>query len=127
MDEIEFTLDYLPKRPNEFLKSHGKNWTLIKAEKNTLERLMQCELNGKCPKNPWTKVKLLLVRQSSRCPDYDGLVSSFKYVVDLMVNRFKIFVDDSYWVTGQWEVFWAKAPPKKGKIYVKVLRVKDGE
>ncbi len=68
---------------------------------------------------PLQKCKLTFVRSSSREPDYDGLISSFKMVVDALV-RSGILIDDTYTVTGKWDVSWEKGPPKKGKIFCKV-------
>lgn len=120
MDEIEFTLNYLPKTPNSLLR---QSYWIVKKEKDTIHCLVKANLL-QIPETPWERVKLLLVRQSSSQCDYDGLVSSFKYVVDALV-KCGIMVDDSYVVTGQWECLWQKVKRNQGKIYVKVLNVRE--
>ena len=76
------------------------------------------ELIGKeKPCKPLEKAKLTLIRHSSSEPDYDGLVSSFKYVIDSLVTL-KILVNDKSKNIGVPDYKWQKAPAMKGFITV---------
>ncbi len=68
---------------------------------------------------PLKKAHLTLTRHSSIRPDSDGLVSSFKHVIDGLVDT-KIIVDDDYKTIGMPTYLWEKAPAKKGYITIKV-------
>jgi len=78
---------------------------------------------GKKPKLPLEKVKLILIRFSSRTMDYDGIVGSFKPVVDGLIHA-GIIINDTIKVTGQWDCDWKYAPIRKGKIYICVEEIK---
>lgn len=65
------------------------------------------------------KAKLTLTRYSSKEPDFDGLCSSFKNVIDGLVEA-GVIIDDKMSVIGQPTYAWVKCPPKKGKIKVVV-------
>lgn len=69
------------------------------------------------PPRPLTKAKLTLIRHSSRCPDYDGLVVSFKPVVDAL-KKCGIIADDSMSVIGKPTYEWKKIGVREGKIAV---------
>ncbi len=74
------------------------------------------------PPSPLTKAKLTLVRCSSVPIDFDGLVSSFKHVIDGLVQA-KILIDDNMSVIGQPTYEWIKGSPKLGYITIKVESV----
>lgn len=76
-------------------------------------------LNNK-PKFPLKKVRLILTRFSSSEPDYDGLVISFKHVIDALVEN-EVLVDDSLSVTGKWDCNWLKTSRGKGSIRVEII------
>lgn len=61
------------------------------------------ETNDARPAKPLTSVKLSITRYSHRMLDYDGLVGSLKPVVDALVTC-RILKDDSWNVTGVWDV-----------------------
>ncbi len=79
-------------------------------------------LIGKKPKEPLFEAKLTLVRCSSSEPDFDGLVSSFKYVVDTLKDC-GVIVDDKMRNIGQSSYQWEYAPPKKGMIIVVIEEI----
>lgn len=112
---IEIKIDALPKRINE---GHGSHWTLRYAESKRWLKLIQWKVAGSIPKEPWAKAKLTLIRGTSRCPDYNGLVYSFKVIEDALV-KLKIIKNDTMDVIGQPDYKWEKAPPKKG--YVRIM------
>lgn len=74
---------------------------------------------GKVPKAPLTFAKLTLTRHSSICPDADGLVASFKPVIDGLVKA-GVLIDDNMDVIGMPSYLWKKAPPRAGFITIKV-------
>jgi hypothetical protein len=55
------------------------------------------------PPTPWPRVRITAVRHSPRSLDFDGLVASLKPAVDALV-RCGVMVDDTWQVTGQWDV-----------------------
>lgn len=65
------------------------------------------------------KAHITLTRHSSRCPDYDGLVSSFKRAIDGLVDA-QVIQDDSFHVIGASRYLWVKAPPGKGFVTIKI-------
>ena len=73
----------------------------------------------KKPKKPLIKAKLTLIRATSIRPDFDGLVSGFKHIIDGLVLA-GIIQNDKYenisWPSYDWE----QAPPKHGFIRVTI-------
>ena len=68
---------------------------------------------------PLDRAKLTLVRCSSVEPDYDGLVSSFKVVIDALRHN-HILADDKVQNIGVPTYVWEKASPGKGGVKVVV-------
>lgn len=120
---IEFQIDSLPKRINE---GHGSHWTLRYAESKRWLKLIQLKVAGSIPKEPWAKAKLTLIRGTSRCPDYNGLVYSFKVIEDALV-KLKIIKNDTMDVIGRPDYKWEKAPPKKGYVKIRVERADNSK
>lgn len=111
---LEFELPGLPKTTNSGGRSH---WT-VKAREAKKWKNLVAVLASK-PPTPLTKAKLTLTRCSAVEPDFDGLVSSFKHVVDGLVDA-RVIVNDKQSVIGQPAYLWEKASPGKGKIKVRV-------
>jgi hypothetical protein len=65
---------------------------------------------------------LTLTRGSSVQPDYDGLVSGFKHVIDGLVLA-KVLINDDQETIGIPEYKWVKADPKEGFIRVTVEEI----
>lgn len=118
MEIIEFKIPELPKTANALLR---KNAVFLKRqERLKWNRLVMYATSGQRPKKPFSRAKLFLSRNSFRAPDYDGLVFSFKLVIDsLKANR--IIEDDNMKVIGIPEFFWHYAPKNKGFIYVRII------
>lgn len=114
--ELEFEINDLPKTTNAFKRQH---WIHRHKEAQKWKRAVYSAVNERKPGRSLQSAKLNLVRYSSKCPDSDGLVSSFKHVIDGLVAA-QIIVDDSYANIGMPEYRWEKAPKGKGKIKVKV-------
>lgn len=76
---------------------------------------------GRLPKGgPLKKAQLILTRVSAVSPDSDGLVSSFKWVIDGLV-RAGVLVNDGYGNIGMPEYRWEKGSRGQGKIRVVVI------
>ena len=69
------------------------------------------------PMDPLPKAKIRLVRHSSSRPDYEGLVSTFKPILDGLIEA-KVISNDTFDVIGIPEYTWEKAAAKQGKIEV---------
>lgn len=117
---LEFTIQGLPKVLSN-MKRNG--WRGVWAEKKKWKGLVRdmVILKGG-PKQPLEKAKLTLTRHSSKPCDFDGIVSSFKGVIDGLTEA-GVIVDDNMEVIGQPQFLWAKAPMKQGKITVKIEEV----
>lgn len=114
---LEFTVPGLPKTFNTIAK---KNIIRLKqGEKTKWLNEIYYNTLGKRPKCPLLKAKLTLWRCSSIAPDYDGLVSSFKFVIDALVAC-KIIIDDNMSVIGVPEFHWSYASKNNGFIAIKV-------
>jgi hypothetical protein len=112
---LEFEMLGLPLTMNALLKK--KATRLKKRERTKWLRDVLYATSGKRPTEPLKKARLQLTRYSSRCPDPDGLVASFKFVVDALV-QLRILSDDNYNVIGMPDYRWEKCPPKQGKVHI---------
>lgn len=74
---------------------------------------------GKCPPEPLRLANVCLIRRSSVEPDFEGLVGSFKPILDAL-TRLRIIQDDSVRVIGQPDYQWQRARPTEGMIEVTV-------
>lgn len=113
---LEFEIGGLPKTTNAMNRAkwqtqhaHAKKWYLWVATVAV----------HFVPEIPFKKAKLTLTRCSSKETDFDGLVSSFKAIIDSLV-KLRIIEDDKMSNIGQPEYHWESAPQRKGKIRVKV-------
>lgn len=112
---IEFEIIGLPKMTNGFRRQH---WTHRYKEAKKWKALVY-EQVSLCKSTPIAEPRLTLTRFSTREPDFDGLVSSFKHVIDGLVEAGAI-LDDKVSIIGQPTYLWEKAKPKQGKIKVRV-------
>lgn len=119
---LEFEIEGLPKTINEIGRKH---WAIKAREARFWKTNISIITSGKRPKNCIRKAKLELTRYSTRSPDADGLVSSFKHVIDGLVES-QIICDDSYSIIGMPEYKWEKAPKDKGKIKVIIEEIETG-
>lgn len=87
---LMFSIEDLPLMTNNLLR---KNHWFITKEKNKWYKLVYENVFDNLPKRPMDKANLRLVRHSSSEPDYDGLVSGFKYIIDALVAH-KVLVGD---------------------------------
>lgn len=116
---LRIELDGLPKTTNRLRTiSWRKSHTLAKIWK----RDVWLHSWHKRPKLPLQKAKLILTRCSSTRPDFDGLVSSFKCVIDGLTEA-KVIAGDSHDHIGVPEYSWKVAKQKQGKIIVEVFEI----
>jgi len=117
--KLEFQLDGLPKTRNRI----GARWYQRKAEADKWKTAVAQELaRHTLPSKPIQLSKLTLTRHSSIMPDYDGLVSSFKHIIDALIRCGVIEDDKMTNFVGNHPVYRHEmAPPKCGHIAVIVL------
>lgn len=112
---LEFSLNGLPKRTNNI-----KSWRMRFAEARKWKAAVFAAVDYKLrPAEPLTKAKVTIIRFSSMPPDYDGMVSAGKYLIDGLVDA-KVLVNDTFDIIGAPTYSWEKAKPKQGKVVVKV-------
>lgn len=116
---LEFELDGLPKTTNAGGRVH---WTTQHSRSKIWKKKVLLAVLTKAPPIPLLKAKLTLIRCSSVCPDFDGLCSSFKSIIDGLILAC-ILDDDKMTNIGQPIYLWEKAPKNKGKIKVKVEEI----
>jgi Holliday junction resolvase RusA-like endonuclease len=77
------------------------------------------QLNGARQFKPLTRAEVSITRFSSRQPDFDGMVSAGKSLLDGLVEA-QVLIDDSQQVIGQPKYYWEQSRPGKGKVRVRV-------
>lgn len=118
---ISFVLPGLPKTVNAIGRKH---WAAKVREARMWKRLVWLVARPTRPKAPLSKAKLTLTRVSSVCPDSDGLVSSFKHVIDGLIEA-GIIENDKYENVGMPSFVWEKGEPGKGFVRILVEGVQD--
>ncbi len=113
---LEFEIKGLPSTANATLRGH---WRTHYGKAKTWKRKVWLVVWHLRPPEPLTRAQLTLTRFSSSEPDFDGLVSSFKHVIDGLVEA-RVLIDDKPSVIGQPVCQWTKAKPGHGKIKVRV-------
>lgn len=116
---LEFTIPGLPKTTNSGGRAH---WAVKTKEARIWKAHVWTAITGKMLAYPLERAQLTLIRHSASEPDYDGLVSSFKHVIDALVEV-KVLVNDRQSNIGQSKYQWQKASPGKGCITVKIEEV----
>lgn len=116
MYSLEFEIKDLPKTTNS-KRSFG-HWSQYHRETQKWKRQLVPYLQSKRPSAALRKARIVLIRKSSMEPDFDGLVSSFKHVLDSLVDA-RIIIDDRPSVI-QPEYRWEKATKGKGSISIRV-------
>ena len=117
MFKLEFEVEGLPKMTNSFKRSH---WIHTHKERTKWKKLVRHAVENQIkPAQPLNSAVLTLVRVSSAEPDFDGLVSGFKPVVDGLVEC-GVLATDKVSCVGQPAYRWEKGKKGQGKIKVKV-------
>ena len=122
MYTLHLKIKGLPPTPNRQSGNYRAANKIRQAWKMYVEHAFIFGRNEK-PEKPLAKVKLVLIRHSAKAPDYDGLVGSFKCVVDaLRVGKhgLGIFEDDrmSNFVGEHPDYRWSKCSPNSGHIEI---------
>jgi len=113
---LEFTVDGLPRTTNQLTRMH---WRMKHKHSVEWKRTVWAKCWHLKPPAPLGKAKLTLTRLSSQECDFDGLVSSFKHVIDGLVDS-GVLTGDTMSIIGQPTYLWEKCAPRKGHIKVKV-------
>lgn len=116
---LSFTIHGLPKRPNQVLHKHWRSNN--REAQNWIEAVWKT-VGAKKPPKPLNKARLICIRYSSSEPDYDGLVGSFKHVIDGL-KACGVIQDDKSSVIGIPTYHWERAPAKAGRIFVQVEEI----
>lgn len=116
--KLDLIINGLPKMFNVY---KGMHWSMYKKEKDAWLKLVRLHLwqAGGAPPEPLKKARLKLTRCSSKECDFDGLVHSFKPIIDALKNC-GVIEDDRMSVIGQPSYFWAKSVRKQGYIMISV-------
>lgn len=116
---LEFKITALPLPYNRIAHMH---WAQKKKHNDHWYALIKAAIRGRLPTKPLPKASLYFKRVSSREPDFDGLVSSFKGVVDGLVLA-GVLENDRLSNTGVPTYVWEKGTKNSGYIHVKVTEV----
>lgn len=124
--KLEFELQGLPRMTNA--SGRSKHWALLAKEADKWKKAVVCEciFKRQLHSPALYKAKLTLTRYSSVSPDPDGLVSSFKHVIDGLVLG-GVIVNDRFENISMPDYRWVKCKPKEGKIHVVVESVDSGD
>lgn len=98
-----------------------KHWTVKANEAKRWRQIivLMCRQLNICDLN-LAKAELILTRYSSSEPDFDNLASSFKHVIDGLVEA-RVIIDDKPSVLKQVRFEWEKVSRKDGKIRVRIF------
>ncbi len=116
---FEFEINELPKPIN---RQQGMHWRQKSQYVKVWHNMVGAKIAGHKPSIPLMKARLTLTRMSSVEPDFDGLVSSFKPVIDGLIVC-GVIVNDKMTNIGQPRYSWVKARPGKGGIKVRIEEV----
>lgn len=106
----------LPKTRNQLQRKH---WTVQHKEAKKWKMLVGLGIGPNKPPAPLTKANITLTRFGSREPDFDGLTSSFKAILDGLTEH-GIILDDKPSIIGSPTYNFVKAKRKDGKIRIEV-------
>lgn len=112
---LEFTLPGLPRSANG---SHG-HWRVKHAQTKRWKQAVFTKAWPFKPPQPLTSAALTLTRMSSVEPDFDNLVAGFKPIIDGL-RQAGVLSDDKRVNVGRPDYRWEYAPPKAGRVRVRV-------
>lgn len=116
---VSFQIPALSKRVNQ---TSGHSWRILHAERIKWRKWVMLASSGQRPAAPYPRATVRIIRVSSRCPDFDGLVSSGKQIIDAL-KYCGIIEDDSMAHIGAPTYEWLKGKPKEGKTIVTVTPI----
>lgn len=121
---LNILIPVLPETTNAARHANG-HWTARAAKDKHIKKLTwQLVMENGKPRNPLPRAKVTLIRYSSSEPDYEGLVSSFKPILDSLTES-KVIKDDNCDVIGIPTYLWGKTKPGAGYIKVIVEEITD--
>lgn len=118
---LQFEVMGLPKSANKVV---GKNRMATHAHAQSWKRIIWLATRNKLPPEPLKRCKLKLTRLNFRTLDYDGLVTSFKPIVDGLVEA-RILHNDTWNITGAWDVTQEYTPKAQARIRVEVIQIEE--
>lgn len=113
---LEIEIPILPRLPNQLLGAH---WRTRAGHAKKWRELVWMYCEHTKPTSPLARARLTLTRFSSRRPDFDGLVGSFKATIDALV-KCGVLKDDTHEVIGVPEYRHQPIGACKGKIQITV-------
>ncbi len=113
---LEFTLQGLPPMANQQLRG---NWRVSYGKARQWKQKVFSVAWPLKPSEPLTSARVTITRCSSKCPDFDGLVSAGKPLIDGLVQA-GVLSDDSMRVIGAPTYLHEPAAQRKGRIKIKV-------
>lgn len=120
LTKISFDIPNLPPLQNALNQMH---WSRKHSFSEDWLGLISLVTSQCIPKISFRKARLTLIRKSPKVPDADGLVGSFKMIIDALVNL-KILEDDSYTHIGMPTYSWEKTSKETQRISVIIEEVK---
>ncbi|MFL9611142.1 hypothetical protein ACKF11_13735 [Methylobacillus sp. Pita2] len=122
--QLKIKIPELPETTNAARHANGHWSTRAKKDRGLKMAIWHLILEQGKPRTPLARAKVTLIRHSSSEPDYEGLVSSFKPVLDCLTES-GVIVDDNCKVLGIPTYLWGKAKPKAGYSEVIVEEISD--
>lgn len=116
---LEFEIKELPKPINA---QNSMHWAQKGKYVRHWHTLVNASVCPRKPKAPLNRAKLTLTRFSSSEPDFDGLVSSFKPVIDGLITS-GVLENDKFSNIGRSEYVWINTQRGQGKIKVIVEEI----
>lgn len=119
MYTLEFTLAGLPPMTNGNGRQH---WTVQYKSAKKWKKLVLDRVIDHLPLKPILRARVTITRHSGMCPDFDGLASGGKRLLDGLVEA-GVLQNDKMENIGQPTYLWAKSSPRKGFVTVKVEEI----
>jgi hypothetical protein len=112
---LEFEIEGLPK----ITTNANSNWRTRWAQARRWKDLVRQRIDFKSkPQSPILRARVICTRFAHGArPDSDNLRSSFKHVIDGLVEV-GVLANDDFNSIGEPIVLWEKAKPKQGKIKI---------
>jgi Holliday junction resolvase RusA-like endonuclease len=115
--ELNLKIEGLPKAT----ANANQHWKARWVEAKKWKGLVFWEIDAtKRPRKPLDKARVTLTRCAhGRKPDRDNLITSFKHVIDALVEA-QVLLDDNQDVITEINYHWEPASPGQGCILIKV-------
>lgn len=125
MRNVFFTIHALPKMTNQLLRRH---WSFIMKEKDQWHGAVREQViwfkRDHGDFDPFKKVRIEFTRASTNEPDWDGLVSGFKFVTDGLVKA-GVMIDDTPSVIQSADYKWVKCSRAEQGIFVAIYNLEE--